>query len=106
MQQQFNTQQALARVQMLAHAIRQSEAYPAIVGGVSGGVAGALIAILLTGRLMRRSALPKSSTPPHESEAAKAHTRFDLSVRDVVQLATIVAALVKQIQAWTKERAR
>ncbi len=98
MEKSMDPQVALQRAQLLARELRQSEMFPALLGAIAGGVAGALMAILVAGR----RAAPRESTKPRESAARP----FDWSVRDVVQLVTVVASLLKQIQAWTKERGR
>lgn len=98
MQPQFDAQQIWARIPLFARALRQSEAYPAIVGGIAGGIAGALMAILIAGRRTGRATALREQ--PTESKTA---ARFDLSVRDAIQLVTIVASLVKQIQAMAKK---
>jgi hypothetical protein len=101
MQKQVDVQEIMTRAQVLARAVRQSEAYPAVVGGIAGGIAGALMAVFIAGRIAGRVTVSREQVSP-----AKEKSRFDLSVREAIQLVTIVASLVKQIQAWAKERAR
>jgi len=100
MQEQWDAQRVAARVQGIARVIRQSEVYPALVGGMAGGIAGALMAVWIAGRLAARNQTPRE--PHRESKGS----RFDLSVREAIQLVTIVASLIKQIQAWAKERGK
>lgn len=103
MQKQLDVQEIVTRVQLVARALRQSEVYPAILGSVAGGIAGALMAVVIAGRIARRDAAREPSAP-REQSSAKDKSRFDLSVREAIQLVTIVASLVKQIQAWTRQR--
>lgn len=98
MENQLDTQALVRRAQLVARELRKSELFPALLGGVAGGIAGALMAALVAGRL----AAPRASATARENAAPK----FAWSLREVVQLATVVAALLKQIQAWTKERGR
>ncbi len=96
-QQQFDAQALMGRVGEVAKELRKSEAYPAIVGGVAGGIAGAMIAAIIAGR---------KSSPPRQVTAAEASSRksgINLSLKDVMQLATLVASLAKQVQEWTKK---
>jgi len=98
MEDQFDTQAMLVRAKLVAQQIRQSDAYPALIGGVAGGIAGALMAALIAGRMSAR----RPPDAPHEKTARQ----FDWSLREVVQLATVGASLLKQIQAWSKGRQR
>jgi hypothetical protein len=95
-EQQFDAQALLTRVTAVTKELRKSEAYPAIVGGVAGGIAGALIAALIAGR--RSSSQVTAPTEP----AAK--SGISLSLKDVMQLVTVVASLAKQVQDWTKKQ--
>ena len=97
-EQQFDAQALMRRVTEVAKELRKSEAYPAIVGGVAGGVAGALIAAMIAGR---RSASPSQVAAPI---AAAAKSGIKLSLKDVMQLVTVVAALAKQVQDWTQKQ--
>ena len=97
-EQQFDAQALMRRVTEVAKELRKSEAYPAIVGGVAGGVAGALIAAMIAGR---RSASPSQVAAPM---AAAAKSGIKLSLKDVMQLVTVVAALAKQVQDWTQKQ--
>lgn len=103
MQRQADVQEIAARAQLVARAVRQSEAYPAIVGGLAGGIAGALMAVLIAGRLARQTASREPSTPRIVS-AAQEKSRFDLSVREAIQLVTLLASLAKQLQIWLRQR--
>lgn len=96
-QQQFDTQGALERVGVLAKEIRRSEAYPALLGGIAGGIAGALMAVLIAGRVASSKRVEKDSD---------AEPKKKWSTREIVQLATVVAALAKQVQSWNEERKR
>ncbi len=96
MDDQFDTQALLVRAQVVAQQIRRSEAFPALIGGIAGGIAGALMAVMIAGRVAAR----RDDAAPRKKESPK----FAWSPREVVQLATVVASLAKQIQAWSKER--
>ena len=96
MDDQFDTQAMLVRAKLVAQQIRRSDAYPALIGGIAGGIAGALLAALIAGRVAARH----SEDAPREKESRK----FEWSLREVAQLATVVASLAKQVQAWSKER--
>lgn len=106
MQRQLDVSQVLARVQLVARTVRQSQAYPALIGGIAGGIAGALMAVLIAGRIAGQNTPRAPSAPREQFSTPQAKLRFDLSVREAIQLVTIVASLVKQIQAWAKERRR
>lgn len=106
MQKQLDVQEIATRAQRVVRAMRHSEVYPAIIGGVAGGITGALMAVLIAGRVAGRGITREASAPREQSSAAKEKSRFDLSVREAIQLVTIVASLVRQIQAWAKERRR
>lgn len=86
-----------ARVGEIAQMVRKSEAYPAILGAVAGGIAGALIATIIAGRASSRSSYSASQVDTDEK------TRT-WSLREIVQFATIAAAVVRQISAWIEER--
>ncbi len=98
MEQQSDAQRLSMRLNLLMHELRKSEAYPAIVGGIAGGIAGALMAVIVAGALSSRRSTEA------ETNAASAGRSF--SLRDAVQLLTVIASLVKQIQAWSKEQGR
>jgi len=98
MEQQFDAQALMTRVNVLAQELRKSEAYPAIVGGIAGGIAGAVMAVIIAGAL--------SSRRSTEAEKNTAPAGRSFSLRDAVQLLTVIASLVKQIQAWAKEQGR
>ncbi|MCX7837832.1 MAG: hypothetical protein N2559_00010 [Anaerolineae bacterium] len=104
MQKQLDVQTIVTRVQLVTRTLRQSEAYPAILGGVAGGIAGALMAVLIAGRIARRDTTREADASRESSPTTKEKPRFDLSVRELVQLVTILASLVKQIQAWARQR--
>lgn len=100
MEQQSDAQMLRMRVNLLVQELRKSEAYPAIVGGIAGGIAGALMAVIIAGALSsRRPAKAEQDTVPTAAKSA-------FSLRDAVQLLTVIASLVKQIQAWSKEQGR
>jgi hypothetical protein len=94
MQQHIDAPEMLARVGEVAKELRNSEAYPALVGGVAGGIAGALIAAIIAGRAIRRGG---GSTSNGAKEAGGGW-----NIRDLVQLLTIAVTLAKQVQAWMK----
>jgi hypothetical protein len=102
MQQQFDRPEmtkvtsVMRRAGEVAKEIRKSEAYPALIGGIAGGVAGALMAVIIAGRA--------TSRPADVSSSEKKEARRGWSLKDVVQLVTIVATLAKQVQAWMKEQ--
>ncbi|MBM3129074.1 MAG: hypothetical protein FJ009_10695 [Chloroflexi bacterium] len=94
MEEQFDAHALMTRAQLVAREIRKSDAFPALIGGIAGGIAGALMAALIAGRI----ASARESVAPREKVAPK----FDWSARELMQLATVIAPLVKQIQAWAK----
>ncbi len=99
MEEQFDPQAMVERAGELARVIRKSDAYPALIGGVAGGVVGALMAVLIAGRMTssRRAAV-------QAAEVAKEDGVRTWSLREVVQLATVVASLAKQAQDWYASR--
>lgn len=96
MQQQFDRREMMARAGEIAKEIRQSEAYPALIGGVAGGIAGAMIAALIARRASSRGA----ATAP----IAAKESRGGWALKDVVQLLTVGATLLRQVQGWLKEQ--
>jgi hypothetical protein len=100
MEQQFDAQDMMQRAGEVAREVRKSDAYPALIGGVAGGVAGALMAVIIARRVI-------SSRPATVEETVKVE-RSDggagWSLREVVQLATVVASLAKQAQDWYASR--
>ncbi len=99
MDQPFDTQAAVVRAGELASQVRKSEMYPALIGGIAGGVAGALMAAIIAGRV--------SSPRPtvHVSTAAGKETQGKgWTAREIIQLATVVATLFRQIQAFAREQ--
>lgn len=101
-QQQFDAQELMARVSTVAKELRKSEAYPAIIGGVAGGIAGAIMAVVIAGALSsKRQAAPAAS----EDDAKKAG-RPPMSLRDALQLLTVLASLAKQVQELSKEQTK
>ncbi len=100
-EQQLDPRAVLGRAGELVRYVRESEAYPLVVGGIAGGIAGALMAVLVAGRVA--SASRKEVT---EEAATAAKKSEGWSLREVVQLATIAATLAKQAQEWYQERQR
>ncbi len=101
MEQQFDPQQMMERVGELARVVRKSEAYPALIGGIAGGVAGALMAVIIAGRMTSSRRVVQEET----AGVVKSDGR-GWSAREVVQLATIAASLARQAQDWYQERKR
>lgn len=97
-QQQFDVQALMVRVTEVAKELRKSEAYPAIVGGVAGGIAGAMIAAIIAGRRLAPSRQVTATV-----ETASPKSGINLSLKDLMQLITVVASLAKQVQEWTKK---
>ncbi len=102
MEQQSDAQRLSMRMNLLIQELRKSEAYPAIVGGIAGGVAGAVMAVIIAGALSSR----RPARAEHDAAPTAGKSAFSISLRDAVQLLTVVASLVKQIQAWSKEQSR
>ena len=92
MDEQFDTQAFLTRAQLVEQQIRRSEAYPALLGGIAGGIAGALMAAMIAGRIAAR----REQAAPRE----RASPKSAWSARELIQLVTVAAPLLKQIQAW------
>jgi hypothetical protein len=99
MEQSTESQAWLARVNTAATELRKSEAYPAIVGGVAGGIAGALMAVIIAGALA-----PRQRNVPVEANVVAQPGKPPFAVRDLIQLITIGATLIKQIQALRDEK--
>jgi hypothetical protein len=94
MDKRFDTEAMMDRVGEIAQEIRQSDAYPAIIGGIAGGIAGALMAALIASRISSR---PKA---PNGSSSTARESRNSLPMRDLVQLLAVAAGLVKQAREW------
>ncbi len=97
--QSVNLEAMPERLGEVMRTVRESEAYPAILGAVAGGVAGALIATVIAGRV----AASRSKEAVREVAGEKEESK-GWSLREIVQLATIAATLIRQIQAWVEER--
>lgn len=100
MENQVDAKVMLERARLIVAEVRKSEAYPAILGAIAGGVAGALMAVIIAGGRSARRGSDESS------KTLGASARPGWSPRDVVQLATVVAALAKQVQSWYQEQKR
>ncbi|MBI3537009.1 MAG: hypothetical protein HY070_05575 [Chloroflexi bacterium] len=98
----FEDEEVPEKLNRAAKKIRQSDAYPALLGAIAGGIAGALIAALIAGMLAPRRGAG-SDTPP-EQATKKSNARAGWSPREILELVTIGAALAKQIRAWAAER--
>ena len=96
MEEQFDAQQLLTRVNQVARELRKSDAFPALIGGIAGGIAGALMATIIAGSIASR----KSDS---SSNAAK-ESRRGWTAKDVAQLIGVLVPLVKQAQAFLKEQ--
>ncbi len=100
-ERQLDPQAMLNRAGEVMRYLRKSEAYPVVVGGIAGGIAGAVMAVLIAGRVASSS----RAAVAEETASAEKKTQ-GWSLREVVQLATIGAALAKQAQEWYQERQR
>ena len=98
MEERTNAKELLARVSAVMKELKKSDAYPAVVGGIAGGLAGALMAVIIAGRSPSRSAEKIIAAPPQ--------SRGGIAVRDLAQLLTVIAPLIKQVQAWLKEKGK
>lgn len=100
MEKQFDAQAMMQRAGEVARVVRKSEAYPALIGGVAGGVAGALMAVIIA----RRVISSRPATVEETVKVARSDGSAGWSLREVVQLATVVASLAKQAQDWYASR--
>ncbi len=100
MEDRFDSQLMIERAREIGREIRQSDAFPAIIGGIAGGIAGALMATIIVSRYTSRTE-PESSPPSSSSR------KGGIAARDMVQLLGVVAGLVKQAREWYyQERGR
>ncbi|MCL5950764.1 MAG: hypothetical protein M1132_03425 [Chloroflexi bacterium] len=100
MEQQFNTEGMLTRIEEVWKLARRSDIFPAVAGAVAGGIAGALMAVIISGHVSSRRSVQVVETAENETEKKG----FSLNARDLVQLVTVVAGLVRQVQAWNRDR--
>ncbi len=100
MEQQFDPQAMMQRAGEVARVVRKSDAYPALIGGVAGGVAGALMAVIIAGRMTSSRRAPVEET----IRVAQTDGGEGWSLREVIQLATVAASLAKQAQEWYASR--
>jgi hypothetical protein len=99
MEQRFDSAAMIERAREIRQGIRESEAYPAIIGGIAGGIAGALMATIIASRFA-----PRSEPQSYPQTAAG---RGGFATRDMVQLLGVIAGLVKQVREWYyQEKAR
>ncbi len=96
MEQRFDSEVMIERARELGHAIRESEAYPAIIGGIAGGIAGALMATIIASQYAPRESRSESQSSSQSSPSA----RGGMATRDMVQLLGVIAGLVKQVREW------
>ncbi len=89
MQQPMNREELEARFNEL----RKSEFFPAIMGAVAGGLTGALMAGLISSS--RRKVIVEEHQTPADQGVV-----LGFSAKDILQLATIVVGLVKQMRDW------
>ncbi len=94
MQQPLDLQQLEERFQVL----RQSEFFPAIMGAVAGGLTGALMAGLIAGRRGPSEVVVEKSGPADKGVV------LGFSAKDLLQLATIVAALARQLREFRDQQ--
>jgi hypothetical protein len=78
--------------------VRQSEMYPALVGGIAGGLAGALMAVIVAALFSRGRAAPAEPSEPKAIRAAGP----SWSLRDIVDLIAVGMSLARQVQDWRK----
>lgn len=102
-QEPMDPQVVLARVGELAKEIRKSEAYPALLGGIAGGIAGGLMAALIAGRVASSRSGVAGVVDSLKKEAASGG---GWSMREAVQLVTVIAGLAKQVQTMYQDRRR
>ena len=96
-ERQMDAQELIARVSDVLAELKKSDAYPAVVGGIAGGLAGALMAVIIAGR--------SPSRPVEKTMAAQKESQGSgFSIRDLAQLLAVLAPLIKQAQAWLKEK--
>ncbi len=93
MEQRFYSDAMIERAREVGQTVRESEAYPAIIGGIAGGIAGALMATIIASRFAPRS---ESQSSLQSSPSA----RGGIATRDMVQLLGVIAGLVKQVREW------
>lgn len=101
-QQSMDPQVLMERATELFKEIRKSEAYPALLGGIAGGIAGGLMAALIAGRATSSRNVATETV----DRIKKASAGGGWSMREAVQLATVIAGLAKQVQAMYQERRR
>ncbi len=102
-QEPMDPQVVLARISEMTKEIRKSEAYPALLGGIAGGIAGGLMAALIAGRIASSRNVVADAVDNLKKEAASGR---GWSMKEAVQLATVIAGLVKQVQIMYQDRRR
>ena len=104
MQDYFRDENVPERISDAAKKIRQSEAYPAVLGAIAGGIAGALVAALIAGMLSSRRG--SSANGSADAGAAKSNGRGGWSPRDVLELLAVGAGLAKQVRELIAEKVK
>lgn len=99
-ERQLDLQGMVSRAGELSNDIRHSAAFPAILGVVAGGLAGALMAAIIAGRASTPHRV--ESKAPQSDE--KKHSASGWTVGEAVQLITVLASLAKQAQDWYQTR--
>ena len=78
--------------------LRKSEYFPAILGAVAGGLTGAVMAGLISGGKKTEKVVVSDS-----SERARQGVVLGFTAKELVQFATVVAGLVRQMQDWRSQ---
>jgi hypothetical protein len=90
MEQPLDLEQLKARFEIVRH----SEYFPAILGAVAGGLTGAMMAGLISnGRRTNQVVVEDGST-------ADKGIILGFSAKDLLQLATVVTSLARQLREW------
>ncbi len=91
----INVQELQARFET----VRRSEYFPAILGAVAGGLTGAVMAGLISG-----SRKEETVRIERTDAAGQKGIILGFSAKDLVQLTTVVAGLVRQMQEWRQNQ--
>lgn len=88
----------VAELQARFESLRKSEYFPAVLGAVAGGLTGAIMAgVISSGKKTEKVVV---SGP---AETSRQGVVLGMSPKELVQLATVVTGLVRQMQDWRQQ---
>lgn len=88
----------VGELQARFESLRKSEYFPAVLGAVAGGLTGALMAGVISSGKKTEKVVVSSA-----GESSRHAMFLGMSPKELVQLATVVTGLVRQMQDWRQQ---